>query len=277
MIGSALAMDRLIYRLLLLTLGLGTPFVSLAAGLPSKGADAPCSCVILLHGLGRRAASMTPMADYLEARGYRVYNTAYPSTEASVEVLTVNYLSPAVERSRKAGCSAVHLVAHSLGALMIRQYLQNGRLPVGSRIVMLAPPNQGSEVVDTLGPWFFYRWLFGPAGQQLGTAPESLPNRLAPVDGSIGVITGNESWNLILSLIIPGPDDGKVAVERAKLDGMDDFIVLPVTHTFIMQDEETMRQTVHFLEYGRFDHRPRAKITDGEAESARTRYRQFER
>ncbi len=248
-----------------------------AADNQKENADAPSACVILLHGLGRRAASMRPLADYLEARGHRIYNIAYPSTEASVEALTADYLAPAVARSRQDGCPVVHMVAHSLGALMIRQYLQTRTLPPGSRIVMLAPPNQGSEVADTLGSWLFYRWLFGPAGQQLGTAPESLPNRLAPVDGSIGVITGNTSWNLILSLMIPGPDDGKVSVERAKLNGMDDFIVLPVTHTFIMQDKETMLQTAHFLDFGRFDRSRRDDAPDYKSGSARTLYRQFER
>lgn len=257
------AMHPLICRLLVLLLGLGT-LADPAAGEPDAGGhDAAAPCVILLHGLGRRAASMAPMADYLEIRGYRVYNTGYPSTEASIEALAEDYLQPAVARCREDGGTVIHLVAHSLGSLMIRQYLQTRPLPAGSRIVMLSPPNRGSEVADTLGPWFFYRWILGPAGQQLGTAPDSLPNRMAPVGGAIGVITGNESWNLILSMMIPGPDDGKVSVENAKLDGMDDFIVLPVTHTFIMQDAEAMAQTAHFLDCGQFDHRRRNDATDG--------------
>jgi hypothetical protein len=247
-------MNRFGRLLLVLLTGLGMTAGSVVAGPVAAGPADAQACVILLHGLGRRAASMEPMAQDLEARGFRVCNTGYPSTASVVEDLTDDYLQPAVQNCRNEGCQVIHMVAHSLGALMIRQYLQNRQLPAGSRIVMLSPPNQGSEVADTLGPWFFYRWILGPAGQQLGTAPDSLPNRLAPVDGSIGVITGNASWNLILSTIIPGPDDGKVAVERARLDGMDDFIVLPVTHTFIMQDAETMAQTAHFLEFGRFDH-----------------------
>ncbi|MDJ0810788.1 MAG: alpha/beta fold hydrolase [Desulfobacterales bacterium] len=261
----------------LLLLGVLAPVADAAADLRRDGSEAPPTCVILLHGLGRRAASMAPMADYLQARGYRVYNTAYPSTEASVETLTATYLQPVVKRCRQTGGNVIHMVGHSLGALMIRQYLQTHSLPNGSRIVMLAPPNKGSEVADTLGPWFFYRWTLGPAGQQLGTTADSLPNRLSPVDGTIGVITGNESWNLILSLIIPGPDDGKVSVERAKLDGMHDFIVLPVTHTFIMQDTETMRQTAHFLAYGRFDHTRSDEAAKDPGESARKVYRRFER
>ncbi len=234
-------------------------------------------CVILLHGLGRRAASMAPMADAMTSRGYRVYNTAYPSTEAAVEVLTVSHLEPAVLKSRQDGCRLIHMVAHSLGAVMIRQYLQKHSLPAGSRIVMLAPPNHGSEIADMLGSWFFYRWFLGPSGLQLGTGPDSLPNRLAPVDGDIGVIAGDSSWNLMLSMMIPGPDDGKVSVESAKLEGMDDFIVLPVTHTFIMQDAEVMAQTAHFLAHGRFDRRRPETSPGGGPGSARTRYRRFEK
>ncbi len=247
------------------------------AGPLSANQDAPPECVILLHGLGRRTASMTPMAEDLEERGYRVYNTGYPSTEATVEDLTADYLEPAVIKGRLDGCPVIHMVAHSLGAVMIRQYLQNQTLPAGSRIVMLAPPNKGSEVADTLGPWFFYRWFLGPSGLQLGTAPDSVPNRLAPVDADIGVITGDASWNIFLSMMIPGPDDGKVSVERAKLEGMDDFLVLPVTHTFIMQDAQVMAQAAHFLAHGRFDHRRPKQAPRGEAGSSRRRYRQFER
>ena len=231
--------------------------------------DRTSACVILLHGLGRSAASMAPLADDLASQGYRVFNIDYPSTEAPVEALTDAYLRPAAEKCRQADCRVIHMVAHSLGAIMARHYLQVRQLPEGSRVVMLSPPNQGSEVVDVLGPYFFYRWLMGPAGQQLGTAPDSLPNRLRAVDVPIGVITGSYSWNLILSTMIPGPDDGKVSIESAKLEGMTDFIVLPVTHTFIMQNEEVMSQTAYFLENGRFDHRRLRQAPDDRAGSAR--------
>ena len=273
----AMVMPHRLMALLLLLWGLGATPAIAAADPRTGGLDLPAPCVVLLHGLGRRAASMTPMANDLASRGYRVTNVDYPSTEAPVEDLTDNYLRPAVAQCRQEGCRVIHMVAHSLGAIMVRQYLQNRQLPAGSRIVMLSPPNQGSEVVDVLEPYFFYRWIMGPAGQQLGTRPESLPQRLLPVDGEIGVITGNYSWNLILSTMIPGPDDGKVAVASARLAGMDDFLVLPVTHTFIMQNEEAMAQTAHFLAYGRFDHSRRQAVPREGVGSARSVYRQFER
>jgi hypothetical protein len=146
------------------------------------------------------------------------------------------------------------MVSHSLGGILIRQYLQNHTLPEDSRIVMLSPPNQGSELADHLRSFRLYHWITGPAGQQLGTQPDSVPRQLGPVDAPVGVITGSTSWNPFYSYLIPGPDDGKVAVEHARLQEMADFLVVPASHTFIMEDDDVIAQTIHFLQLGRFDH-----------------------
>jgi len=229
-------------------------------GAPAKAVPEDAACVILLHGLGRTAMSMASLAHELETRGYRVTNLSYPSTDFPVETLTRDYLTPAVQRCREGGCSSLHMVSHSLGGILIRQFLQTHTLPADSRIVMLSPPNQGSELADHLKSYRLYHWVTGPAGQQLGTAMDSVPRKLPPVDATIGVITGSESWNPFYSYLIPGPDDGKVAVDRARLAEMSDFLVVPASHTFIMDDDEVIDQTLHFLAYGRFDHRP----ADGE-------------
>ncbi len=207
-------------------------------------------CVILLHGLARSASSFDKMAASLEAVGYRVVNVDYPSRKQSIEALVDGYVSTAVEE-----CQAdnVHFVTHSMGGIMVRYYLANNRLDNPGRVVMLSPPNKGSEVVDKLGAMPGFNALNGPAGLQLGTSDQSLPNRLGPVDYPVGVMTGNRSINLILSLLIPGDDDGKVSIERAKLAGMADFLVVPHTHPMIMDSDEVIRQTHFFLKNGRFD------------------------
>ncbi len=118
---------------------------------------------------------------------------------------------------------------------------------------MLSPPNQGSELVDLLMQVPLYRWVTGPAGQELGRGPESVIHRLKPVEIDVGVIAGNYSINLLASAFMDGPDDGTVSVKSTMLPEMRDFIIVPNTHTFIMRDPLVMRQVAHFLRHGTFD------------------------
>ncbi len=210
-------------------------------------------CVILLHGLGRTDAAMAKMAAALRADGYHVINVDYPSRKDSVDRLAMDYVGRAIEGCRENSSENIHFVTHSMGGILVRYYLAHQRLNELGRVVMLSPPSQGSEVVDTLVEVPGFYALNGPAGQQLGTDDNSIPNRLGPVDYPVGIITGNRSINLILSLLIPGDDDGKVSTERAKLDGMADFLVVPHTHPMIMTSDQVIRQTRQFLLHGKFD------------------------
>ncbi|MBW2174751.1 MAG: alpha/beta hydrolase, partial [Deltaproteobacteria bacterium] len=118
---------------------------------------------------------------------------------------------------------------------------------------MLAPPNRGSEVVDYVKDFFAYKWIHGPPGQELGTNPESSLNKLKPIDIEVGIIAGDKSLNPVFSALIPGPDDGRVSVERAKLEEMTDFLVISSTHTSITKNPAVLIQAAYFLEHGRFD------------------------
>ena len=206
--------------------------------------------VVLLHGLGRTAASMRPVERALEAEGYRVVNLGYPSRERPVSEL-VDTLAAALDLCC-ARDSSVHFVTHSLGGIVVRAYAhRHGAARIG-RVVMLSPPNAGSEVVDRLGGVPPVEWLLGPAFVQLGTDSAGIAARLGPPAFEAGVITGDASLNPLLSRWLPGEDDGKVSVESARLEGAEDFLVVPYSHTFIMRKEEVIAQVVAFLRTGRF-------------------------
>lgn len=216
----------------------------------------PCACVVLLHGLARTRHSMHRMQAALRAAGFHTANIGYPSRSLPIEQLA----RPAVERGiaqcRRSGAATIHFVTHSMGGIVLRYYLARTK-PAGlGRVVMLSPPNRGSEAADALMHSPLHRWYNGPAGQQLGTDAHSIPLRLPPVDYPLGVITGNrvalfDRW---LARAIPGVNDGKVAVERAGAPGMSDFLVVPCAHTFIMREPTVIAQTLHFLANGAFDH-----------------------
>jgi len=209
--------------------------------------------VILLHGLCRTSRSMVPMERALAKSGYQVLNVDYPSRSGSIEKLSDDAIGQAINDCQRHGAVAIHFVTHSFGGILVRSYLARHTIPNLGRVVMLGPPNQGSEVVDKLGSFWFFKKINGPAGSELGTDKNSMPNQLGPANFCAGVIAGNRSINWINSLLIPGRDDGKVSVERTRLAGMTDHIVVRAAHPFLMRNRTAIQQTIHFLRTGQFE------------------------
>lgn len=211
-------------------------------------------CVILLHGLARTSYSMSKMEDALQEAGFAVANISYPSRDYPIEVLADDAVNQGLQDCRSSGASNIHFVTHSLGGILVRYYLSRHDIAELGRVVMLGPPNQGSEVVDEFSDVPGFSAFNGPAGLQLGTGPDSLPNRLGPVDFTVGVIAGTGSINPILSATLPDVDDGKVTVARTRVEGMTDFITVDTTHTVMMRNADVIAQTLAFLRQGKFIH-----------------------
>ncbi|MDF1621033.1 alpha/beta fold hydrolase [Pseudothioclava nitratireducens] len=213
-----------------------------------SGLPAQADCTVLLHGLARSPNSLLLMETALKARGGSVINAGYPSTEAGLGTL-VGYIDPAV-----ASCGEVDridFVTHSMGGILVQLWALSHPERMG-RVVMLAPPNGGSEIVDIFGEQAWFEWFNGPAGVRLGTSSEDIPAQLPEVTFDLGVIAGNQTVNPITSAMIEGTDDGKVSVENTRIAGMSDHITLPVTHTWMMNDPRVIVETIAFLDSGAF-------------------------
>ncbi len=211
--------------------------------------------VVLLHGLGRGPLSLKRLELSLRAEGYTVRNLDYPSRSADIATLAEATLGP-VFAAAPAGSPRIHVVTHSLGGILVRQYLHDhGVPPALGRVVMLAPPNAGSEVVDRLHDWKLYQWINGPAGLQLGTGSGNVPRALGPLPAGVevGVIAGDHTINPLFSALLPGADDGKVTVAATHVGGETDHLTLPATHTWIMWRGDAVRQVAAFLRHGRFE------------------------
>ena len=223
-------------------------FVLISSGLASAN-----DCVVLLHGLARTSVSMNKMERELGAAGFATANIDYPSREYTVEELAELAVPDGIATCRtRDGVDTIHFVTHSLGGILVRQYLSNHALPELGRVVMLAPPNQGSVAVDELRDVPGFDWLNGPAGRQLGKGENSVPLKLGPADFELGVIAGNRTIDPITSAVLENPDDGRVSVEDTRLDGMADFIVVDHSHAFMMRMQRTIELTIAFLRNGRF-------------------------
>jgi len=209
--------------------------------------------VVLLHGLARGSSSMRRMEGALAAEGYTTCNVPYPSTQHAIATLAGDYVLPRILNSVESPQAPLNFVTHSLGGIIVRYLARFGLVENIARVVMLSPPNKGTEVVDVLGGNWLFERINGPAGKELATSSSSLPNRLGPAHWELGIIAGDRSINWLLSMMIGGRNDGKVSPENAKLDGMKDFLVIHAAHPFIMKRRVAIEQTIHFLEHGCFD------------------------
>lgn len=211
--------------------------------------------VVLLHGIGLNPSSLSKMEAALKDAGYQTLNLDYPDRKQDLAGI-VTEINPAITSFAASVSGSVSFVTHSMGGLVARGYIATHRPSNLGRVVMLSPPNSGSEVADFLKSNPVYEAFYGPAGQQLTTYQDpSLSALLGKVDYPLGIIAGDRSIDPVSSfLLIPGPDDGKVAVSRTMVEGMADFTVIHATHTFMMDNPQVISNTLLFLRESRFQH-----------------------
>ncbi len=194
--------------------------------------------VILVHGLGRTAKSMQGLAGSLSDIGYESLNINYPSRSDTIENLSQEYILAAVKQFCGDTRRKIHFVTHSMGGMMVRYFLSQNQLPNLGRVVMLAPPNQGSKYADRWSKLPLSSLIFGQALAQMTSDTNSMPNTLPEPDYEVGVIAGQK--------------DGKVTIEQTKLSKMSDFLIVSEKHTFIMNSNKVIEATDNFFKEGKF-------------------------
>ncbi len=217
-----------------------------------KAASKSDRCAVLMHGLARSSASMNKLARALNQAGWYTANVDYPSRYYSVSALAPAALQKGIDACRSVGATRIDGVGHSLGGILFRQYTENETIEGFGRFVMLGTPNHGSEVVDNLADVPGFAALNGPAGLELGTDANSVPNSLGAAVYDTAVIAGTASINLILSNFLPNPDDGKVSVQSARLEGMCAMLTIDVSHPFLMKDDLAINNVIEYLTHGSF-------------------------
>jgi len=206
--------------------------------------------VILIHGLWRSMWAMDPMAAYLHQLGYHTINVPYPSFRKPIEA-SCQIVHQAIQDHNKQG--PIHFVTHSLGGIVTRKLLADLPKKQTGRVVMLAPPNQGSEIIGWLDHCGPLKHTLGPAGQQLRMGEVDAPPISLETDTAI--IMGKRSLLPFFRPLLDSENDGIVSVESGKIEGMNEFHILDADHTFITTDPEAMNMTAQFLKDGKITHR----------------------
>ena len=210
-------------------------------------------CVVLLHGLNRSWRTMDKMAESLQQGGFSTANVDYPSSTTTIEQLAPMVVNEGLQKCRQTGATTIHFVTHSLGGILVRYAHRHDPIPDLGRVVMLGPPNQGSEVIDKTRNWPGIQIISGVAGLQLGTDADSIPSQLGPVEFELGVIAGTGTTNPFMSaMMLPDEDDGKVTVARTQVEGMGDFKIVSNSHYAMMKNDDVIEITIRFLRNGSF-------------------------
>lgn len=211
--------------------------------------------VVLLHGILRSKTDMALLSQFFKSHDYNTLNILYPSREKNLEELS-DFVREKIESCPDYdGDTTIHFVTHSMGGLVTRYYIAREKPTNLGSVVMLGPPNTGSEFADwlseteVLAPIF--KTIFGPASAQLSTKYKHLETE---IDYPLGVIAGNASVNPLAPWILDGEHDGIVPVERTKIEGMKDHIVMQATHSFMMFNKSVMEQALYFLQNEEFNH-----------------------
>jgi hypothetical protein len=227
-------------------------FVFLMMPATAFGADKN-ETVVLLHGIARTGKSMSVIEKSLRKEGYSTINLTYPFRELGLNDIAQNLHEKTLTQEFWDKTGKVHFVTHSMGGLAVRRYLEKYEVDIPKqklgRVVMLGPPNSGSELADRLHKSSVYEWFYGPAGQELTTTAQAKCEKLYY---DVGIIAGTKGWMYLAGL--PGPHDGMVSVQRTKLDGMKGHITPDATHTFMMYRSDVHVQIIRFIKDGKFSH-----------------------
>lgn len=193
--------------------------------------------IVLLHGLGRTSLSMKLLASRLSKQGYNTININYSSRKHKIEYLA-DYLKKQLQKNCQEKNKKINFVTHSMGGIIVRYFLANNKLKKLNRVIMLAPPNQGSELATIISKNKVARHIMGPALEQLKADPKSFINLIKDPNYEIGIITGKY--------------DKKVSIKEAQLKNMKDFLVVPKFHSFIMNSKKVTSAITNFLQNGNF-------------------------
>lgn len=209
-------------------------------------------CVVLIHGFLRMPSSMENMAKFLNENGYRTINIDYPSHKYDIDTVADKFLKPAILGYCPEPDRQIHFVTHSLGGLILRHYLKDNQPENLRKIVMIAPPNKGSELADLLNENPFGEKLLGPILPELTTQIQNLPPKIDIPEIKIGIIAGTKSINPLANKIIKGKHDSTVSVESTKMENMTDFMEIERSHTFITDQEEVKTAVLNFFTTEKF-------------------------
>lgn len=203
--------------------------------------------VVLIHGIWMTGLEMGLLRLRLSRCGFHVRPFHYPSLRRC-PAENARRLEAWLERL---DAPRVHLVAHSLGGIIVCHLLAH-RVPDRlGRVLMLGSPLRGSALARHLHGKALTRWLLGRSGKQglLGDVPDCCGTV------EIGMIAGIRGFGIgrLLYSGLPKPHDGTVALMETDHPAIGSRLHLGHSHFGMLFSRRVAEAACRFLDCGRFD------------------------
>lgn len=204
--------------------------------------------VVLVHGIWMKGYEMNCLRRRLSGQGYTCHQFSYASLFA-----TPAQNAAALDRFLKTiDADIIHLVAHSLGGIVVAHLFEAFPLQKPGRVVLLGSPMRGSAVARRLGGSVLTRGLMGLSVQRglLGDAPPLKCQR------EVGMIAGTQGMGVgtfVMLGKLEKPNDGTVSVAETDIPNLTEHLQVPYSHFTMLLAEPVAKAVASFLAVGRFD------------------------
>ena len=192
--------------------------------------------VVLLHGLAAHRILMRILSNRLERQRFETMSWGYRSIRGKIEIHASRLTQLLHQFDRDSTISKVHVVAHSMGAIITRTALTGVNVQKISRVVMLGPPNRGSPVAAKLSRVFGF---ICPSLLQLSDQSDSFVNGLSQLlPCEVGIIAASR--------------DRVVPIDNTHLHGQTDHVVVKSGHNGLLFRQVVHDHVDHFLRHACF-------------------------
>ena len=207
--------------------------------------------VYVIHGFGGFALQMEKINQELIHEGYVTENYSYPSFTEELDSVGLDLY----QKVKQDNYDTVSFVTHSMGALVVRsmyQYLDSTvHFPVIFRIVMLAPPNKGTEMADMYSNSTI-KFLLGPNVEHMKTDSSSYANKLPIPTCEVGIIAGVRGKKPWFNPFLKEDNDGNVSLSLTTLGNEKDRIIVNAPHGLMTQQKKVIKLIIAFMKTGAF-------------------------
>lgn len=203
--------------------------------------------VVFVHGIWMTGAEMLILRRRLVQCGFECFNFRYQSLRRTPRENAVN-LNKYLQTIQ---ADVIHLVAHSLGGIVLLHLFDKYPQQKPGRVVMLGTPIRGSQVAQKMATTRWLEHFLGRATDRglLGDAPRWQTER------ELGMIAGTEGFGigkLILLGKLQEPNDGTVQLAATCSSGITDHVALPYSHHGMLFARPVATAVCRFLQSGKF-------------------------